>query len=151
MRYTVCSQEFPIRMKSLSPETVRAEVARFWNAFSSKDADALEEFYAHESSGFGSSSTRSEPGRLAATRRKREYFSSGATIRCSCGTIDVIMLDDSAAVASYTFQFHATKTSAVLGNQEEHITNGRATQVFSFDHDGRLRIFHEHFSLPYQG
>ncbi len=134
--------------KIMSPDLVRNEVARFWNAFSSKDAETLEEFYAHESVGFGSGSTRSEPGRLAATRRKREYFMSSGTIRTQVSPIDVVMVGDNAAVATYTFQFHATRTNSMMGNEDEHIKNGRATQVFGFDQDGNVRIFHEHFSLP---
>lgn len=134
-------------MPSLSPETVRSEVARFWSAFSAKNVETLEAFYAHESVGFGSSSTRSEPGRLSATRRQREYFSSSSPIRAQISQIDVVMIDESAAIASYSFEFHATRTTAT-GKFEENIRNGRATQVFAFDPDCRLRIFHEHFSLP---
>lgn len=132
---------------TLSPDLIRAEVAQFWNAFSSKDAARLEEFYAHESVGFGSVSTRSEPGRLAATRRKREYFANSGVIRTQVSLIDVVMLSEHAGIACYTFQFHAMRTSSA-GNQDEHITNGRATQVFGFDPDGNIRIYHEHFSLP---
>ena len=134
-------------MPDLSPETVRSEVARFWNAFSTKNVELLEDFYAHESVGFGSSSTRSEPGRLSATRRQREYFGSSSPIRAQISQIDVVMIGESAAVASYSFEFHATRSTAT-GKSEENIRNGRATQVFAFDPDGRLRIFHEHFSLP---
>lgn len=134
---------------SLTPETIRAEVARFWNAFTSKSADVLEELYAHESSCFGSASQRSEPGRLAATRRQREYFAPAASLRSQVGHVEVVMLGDTAAVASYTFQFHATKVSTAGSKAtEEHIANGRATQVFSLDQDGVLQIIHEHFSLP---
>ncbi len=134
-------------MSVLSPELVRTEVARFWNAFSAKQLEALQDFYAHESVGFGSSATRSEPGRLAATRRQREYFSSSGPIKSTLSNLDVVMVGDTAAVATYTFEFHATRTTAT-GKSEEHIRNGRATQVFGYDAEGRLRIFHEHFSLP---
>ena len=134
---------------SLTPETVRAEVARFWNAFTSKSADILEQLYAHESTCFGSGSQRPEPGRLAATRRQREYFAPAAMLRSQLGQVDVVMLGEISAVASYTFQFHATKvTSAGSRATEEHIAQGRATQVRSLDQDGVLRIVHEHFSIP---
>ncbi len=137
-------------MTTLSAETVRAEVARFWNAFTTKSAEALEEFYAHESSVFGSTANRAEPGRLAATRRKREYFTPQASLRAQTGYVDVVMIGEQVAVASYTFQFHATKVASVMTKAtEEHITNGRATQVFGVDSDGSIRIFHEHFSLPF--
>jgi len=134
---------------SLTPETIRAEVARFWNAFTSKSAEILEDLYAHESTCFGPSSNRPEPGRLAATRRQREYFAPAAMLRSQVGHVDVIMLGETSGVASYTFQFHATKVTPAGGRaKEEHIAQGRATQVFSLDQDGVLRIVHEHFSLP---
>jgi ketosteroid isomerase-like protein len=134
---------------SLTPETIRAEVARFWNAFTSKSADVLEDLYAHESTCFGSASHRPEPGRLAATRREREYFSPAAILRSQIGHVDVVMLCETSGIASYTFQFHATKVaSAASKATEEHIAIGRATQVFALDQDGVLRIIHEHFSSP---
>lgn len=134
-------------MTTLSPELVRSEVSRFWGAFSAKNVEALEDFYAHESVGFGSASTRSEPGRLSATRRQREYFGTSSPIKTQISAVDVVMIGDSAAIATYTFEFHATRTTT-SGKTEEHIRNGRATQVFAFDPDGKLRIFHEHLSVP---
>jgi ketosteroid isomerase-like protein len=130
----------------LTVEHIKGEVQRFWNVFMNKDAIQLAEFYAHESTVFSSVSSRPEPGRLAAARRQREYFSARSTVRASVGMIDVVLLGD-AAVASYNFQFHATK-GAAFGKQaeEENITNGRATHVFAFDPDHKLRIVHEHLS-----
>lgn len=132
-------------MPKLTSEQVRAEVQRFWNAFSSKSD--LSEFYAHESSVFGSSAARAEPGRLAATRRQREYFSPSTTVKAHLGPVEVLVLGDTVAVASYTFKFSASKVANVLGGTtEENIQRGRATQVFAFDPDGNLRIVHEHLS-----
>ena len=135
-------------MPKLTVDQVRAEVVRFWNVFANKDSEALAEFYAHESSVFGSSATRSEPGRLAATRRQREYFGAHSSVKATTGMIEVLILGDgSAAVADYTFQFHASKVMTALGTPtEENIKHGRATQVFAYDPDGKLRIMHEHLS-----
>jgi len=135
-------------VRQLTADQVRAEVQRFWNAFAAKDSSALAEFYAHESSVFGSAATRSEPGRLAATRRKREYFGAHSSVKATLGLIDVILLaDGGAAVAEYTFQFTASKVMTALGGTtEESIKHGRATQIFAFDPDGKVRIFHEHLS-----
>jgi ketosteroid isomerase-like protein len=129
----------------LTVEQIKGEVQRFWNAFMNKDTSQLAEFYAHDSTVFSSLSSRPEPGRLAAARRQREYFNPKCTVRASVGIVDVVLLDD-AAVATYNFQFHATKI--VLGKpaEEENITNGRATHVFAFDPDHKLRIVHEHLS-----
>lgn len=133
--------------QKISVEQVKGEVHRFWNTFSSKDAQGLADFYSPEASVFSSVASRSEPGRLAAARRQREYFHARASLRASVGAIDVVLLGDHAAVASYTFQFHASKVaSSITENVEEDIKNGRASQVFAYDPDGKLRIVHEHLS-----
>lgn len=132
----------------MSAEQVRGEVERFWSAFSSKAADAIESFYLPESTVFSSVSSRAEPGRLAATRRKREYFHPQNRIRVQLGRVEVQPIGDNAAVASYTFEFHASKVMGALGKDiEEDIQNGRATQVFVQQQDGRICILHEHLSF----
>ncbi len=132
---------------TVTVDEVQAEVRRFWSAFSGKAAEGLKGFYAGESSVFGSSGTRSEPGSLAAARRQREYFTPQTNMKVQLGPIEVVVLGESSAVASYTFQFHATKVASLLGKaQEEDIRQGRATQVFVRDADGKLRIVHEHLS-----
>jgi len=131
----------------LTQDEVQAEVRRFWSIFAGKSPEGLKGFYAGESSVFGSSSTRAEPGSLAAARRQREYFTPQTTMKVQLGAIEVVMLGESSAVASYTFQFHATKVAGLLGKgQEEDIQQGRATQVFARDVEGKLRIVHEHLS-----
>ena len=132
---------------AISAEQVRSEVERFWSAFSSKSADLIESFYLPESTVFSSVSSRAEPGRLAATRRKREYFHPQNRIRVQLGHVEVHAIGETAAVASYTFEFHASKVIGALGKDvEEDIQNGRATQVFVQQQDGRLCILHEHLS-----
>lgn len=133
---------------SLSVEQVKAEIGRYWKAFMDKDAATLGDFYAHESVGFGSSSRRSEPGRMAVIRRDREYFQNSGKIHATIEGVEVVLLGESAAVASYTFRFQASRSDALGKVTEENIHDGRATQVFALDTDGRVRIFHEHFSQP---
>jgi ketosteroid isomerase-like protein len=136
---------------NLTPDLVKSEIQRYWNAFTSKSADALAEFFAHESTVFGSTATRAEPGRLAAARRKREYFGPQSTVRAQIGPIDVVMLGTEAAVATYNLDFHASKVAGALGaTVEEHIEHARVTQVFAHDPEGHLRIVHEHISMPYK-
>jgi ketosteroid isomerase-like protein len=131
----------------LTVEQVKVEVQRFWEVFMDKNAEQLMEFYGPESTVFSSVTARSEPGRLAAARRQREYFHQASTLRAMPHTIDVVMIGDHAAVASYNFQFHATKVvNSFAQKAEEDIKNGRATQVFQYDLDGKLRIVHEHLS-----
>jgi ketosteroid isomerase-like protein len=134
--------------KSISADEVRAAVKLFWDVFCAKSADALANFYAHESSVFGSQGTRSEPGRLAAARRQREYFHNLSVLKVETGPIDVVLVGEYAAIASYTFKFHASKVANMLGKTvEESIEQGRATQIFVQDSTGTLRIVHEHLSV----
>lgn len=136
---------------NLTPDIIKSEIQRYWNAFTSKSAESLAEFFAHESTVFGSSATRAEPGRLAAARRKREYFGAQSSVRAQLGPIDVVLLGNQAAVASYNLQFQASKVATALGGAvEERIDNGRVTQVFGYDPEGHLRIIHEHISLAYK-
>jgi ketosteroid isomerase-like protein len=135
---------------SITPEEVRAEVTRFWTVFTSKAPDLLEEFYAPDATVFGSSAIRAEPGRLAVTRRRREYFDKQTAVRVQVGIIDVQPISEDAAVASYTFRFDADRVAGGMGKtSDEHLEHGRATQVFVSDGDGKLRIVHEHLSSSF--
>ena len=134
-------------MPKLTVEEVKSAVERFWNAFSTKSEDVLADFYGHESTVFGSSAVRAEPGRLAATRRKREYFHPNTTVKATLGPIEVLLLGETSAVASYTFQFQASRVASATGISEEKFEHGRASQVFAYDLDGKLRIMHEHLSI----
>ena len=131
----------------VTAEDVRSEVTRFWNVFASKSPDLLEEFYAPDATVFASLSNRAEPGRLAVARRKREYFNKQSSVRIQLGLIDVQVLSDTCAVATYTFKFHGIGiVSSGRTDAEESIENGRATQIFTLDASDRLRIVHEHLS-----
>jgi ketosteroid isomerase-like protein len=135
------------RSEQLSPETIRAEIARFWATFASKAQDRLEEVYDPEAIVFSSSAKSSESGRLTVVRRSREYFIPQASLHHSLGRIDVQAIGEQAAIASYVFRFEAKNVGGSLGAmRDERIMHGRATQVFIRDHDGALRIVHEHFS-----
>jgi ketosteroid isomerase-like protein len=135
---------------SITPDEVRAEVNRFWTVFTSKAPDLLEEFYAPDATVFGSSALRAEPGRLAVTRRRREYFDKSTVVRFQAGVIDVQLIGENSAVASYSFRFDADKVSGGMGKtSDEHLEHGRATQVFISDSDGKLRIVHEHLSASF--
>jgi ketosteroid isomerase-like protein len=131
----------------LTAEDVRSEVNRYWTAFSSKSKEALEDFYAHESTVFPTAATRVEPGRLTAARRDREYFGPRTTLKVSTGFVDVTLVGD-VAIACYTFQLSATNVAgSAMKARSEEIKLGRASQVFAADPDGSLRIVHEHLSV----
>ena len=104
----------------MTAEQIKTEIGRFWNLFTSKSAEGMEELYAHEASVFGSAATRSEPGRLAATRRKRQYFHPQTNMTITLGPIEVLVLGE-AAVASYTFKLHASKVAGAMGKHVEEM------------------------------
>lgn len=136
-------------MDKLTSEEVRKAVERFWFTFLAKSEEALNEFYAAGSTVFQIAMGRSEPGRLGAMRRSREYFHPETRMDLKLGPIDVVMCGDSAAVASYTFQFQATGREVGGGKRvEEKLEVIRATHVLHRDASGRIRIVHEHFSVP---
>ena len=136
----------------VTADQIRSEVRRFWYVFTSKKGVELAAIYSPTASVFGSSSSRPEPGRLAATRRQREYFHPGANLRVTTGAVEVNLIGEAGGVASYTFDFHATQVASTTAGKgtstEESIRNGRATQVFALEPDGTLRIVQEHFSIP---
>lgn len=133
-------------MSKITADQVRSEVQRYWNVFAAKSAEILEQLYTPDATVFGSDAVRPEPGRLAAARRRREYFQPLTVVTTKLGPIEVQMLGDEAAIASYIFEFHASKVASATGRSEENIQHGRATQVFAADADGGLRILHEHLS-----
>lgn len=134
-------------MGKVNGDDVRAEVTRFWNVFTAKASELLEEFYAPDATVFASVGNRAEPGRLTVARRRREYFTKQTSVKIQLGPIDVQLIDDMGAVATYTFRFHGLGIVAGSNRDaEETIDNGRATQIFVLDNEGRLRILHEHLS-----
>jgi len=133
----------------LSADDVRKGVELFWSTFLSKHEEALNEFYAPGSTVFQIAMARSEPGRLGAMRRSREYFKPETRMELKLSPIDVVLCGDDAGVASYTFQFQATGRDLGGGKRaEEKLETVRATHVLHRDASGKLRIVHEHFSVP---
>ncbi len=130
---------------AILPEDVRQAVGAFWSAFAQKAS--LEEFYCLEASVFGSMASRVEMGRLAALRRKREYFHPETVIDIRITSpVDVVVRGE-VAVATYSYEFH-TRGARIGPNRtaDEDITNGRVTHVLAREEDGKLRILHEHVS-----
>jgi len=135
--------------EKLSTEDVQQAVKRFWGTFQTKSEAALNSFYAPGSTVFQVGMGRTEPGRLGAMRRAREYFQAGTRLHLKLGAIDVFLLGNEAAVASYTFQFEASGRDLGGGKRvDEKLALVRATHVFVRDERGVLRIAHEHLSVP---
>jgi hypothetical protein len=90
----------------------------------------------------------SEPGRLGAMRRSREYFSPDPRMELKPSPVDIVFCGNDAGIASCTFQFQATGRDVGGKRMTEKLETVRATHVVHRDASGRPRIAHEHFSVP---
>lgn len=138
-----------ITAAKLTADDIRKAVELFWTTFLAKSEEELNNFYSPVSTVFQIAMARSEPGRLGAMRRSREYFKPDTRMELKLSPIDVVLCGEDAGVASYTFQFQATGRDLGGGKRsEEKLETVRATHVLHRDASGKLRIAHEHFSVP---
>jgi len=139
-------------LEKVTNEEIRKAVEFFWSTFLAKSEEQLHSYYAAGSTVFQIAMGRSEPGRLGAMRRSREYFSANTRMELKLGPIDVVLIGNDAAVASYTFSFQASGRDVGGGKRaEEKLDLIRATHVFQRDAQGKMHILHEHFSVPVAG
>ncbi|HLZ49602.1 MAG TPA: nuclear transport factor 2 family protein [Candidatus Acidoferrum sp.] len=138
----------PLVSARLTAEDVRKAVQLFWTTFLAKSEQQLNDFYSSESTVFQIAMGRSEPGRLGAMRRAREYFNSDTRMELKLSPIDVVLCGTDTGVASYTFQFQASGRDVGSKRIAEKLETVRATHVMHRDGSGKLRIAHEHFSVP---
>lgn len=135
-------------LEKVTNEEIRKAVELFWSTFLAKSEEPLHSYYAPGSTVFQIAMGRSEPGRLGAMRRSREYFGPETRMELKLGPIDVVLIGSDAGVASYTFSFQATGRDVGGKRAEEKLDLIRATHVFQRDAQGNMRILHEHFSVP---
>jgi ketosteroid isomerase-like protein len=138
----------PLVSARLTAEDVRKAIQLFWTTFLAKSEQQLNDFYSAESTVFQIAMGRSEPGRLGAMRRAREYFNSDTRMDLKLSPIDVVLCGTDTDVASYTFQFQASGRDVGGKRIAEKLETVRATHVMHRDGSGKLRIAHEHFSVP---
>jgi hypothetical protein len=139
-------------LEKVTNEEIRKAVELFWSTFLAKSDDQLNSYYAPGSTVFQVAMGRSEPGRLGRMRRSREYFGPDTRMELKRGTIDVVLIGDHAGVASCTFSFQACGRDIGSGKRaEEKLDLIRATHAFQRDAQGKMHMFHEHFSIPVAG
>lgn len=138
----------PMVSERLTAEDVRKAVQLFWTTFLAKSEQQLNDFYSAESTVFQIAMGRSEPGRLGAMRRAREYFNPDTRMELKLSPIDIVLCGSDTGVASYTFQFQASGRDVGGKRIAEKLETVRATHVMHRDGSGKLRIAHEHFSVP---
>jgi len=133
-------------MDEISTEQVRAQVMRFWKAFNSRSVELLTDLYSVHASVFSPGTERFEPGRVAAIRQQREY--AKATVEAHPSNIQVTLICNHVALAYYNFSSRASGVVSDVAEAKSYtIQNGRASQVFALESDGKLRIIHEHLSV----
>lgn len=79
-------------------------------------------------------------------RRARELLGTASAVGAKLDAIDVQILREDLAVASYAFHFNVTRNLPNGKRVSVDVPFGRATQVFQRDASGNLRIIHEHMS-----
>ncbi len=129
-----------------SADEVRARVEQFWNFFIKKSKNEFDELYSSSATVFAADARRGESARLMLVRRGRELFGPASAVAAKLGTIDVQLLRDDLAVASYAFHFTITRSLPTGKRVSVDVPFGRSTQVFQRDAAGILRIIHEHQS-----
>ncbi len=121
-------------------------VRRFWTIFGGKTKDAFAGMYFPEASVFSSTASRTEPGRLMVARRMRKFFDLPVSFNTNLGAIEVQIVGDRTAIATYVYAFQATEKNRDGSRTRRTTPFARATQVFQRDEHGALRIIHEHLS-----
>ncbi|HXO04684.1 MAG TPA: nuclear transport factor 2 family protein [Candidatus Sulfotelmatobacter sp.] len=133
-------------MDTTSADEVRALVEKFWDYFVRKSKSEFDKMYSPAATVFAADARRGEPARLMLVRRARELFGPASAVGAKLDAIDVQILRDDLAVASYAFHFNVTRSLPNGKRVSVDVPFGRATQVFQRDTNGNLRIIHEHMS-----
>src|SRR5215471_10734133 len=119
-------------MPTISAEQVAAQVQAFWNAFCGRSGQSLEQMYFPSAIIFGTLARRSEPAQLMLARRLRKFGSVKSFANAKLGPIEVQIAGD-AAIASYPYHFHLTKTNNDGSRLDLDVPYSRGTQVFQLD------------------
>jgi ketosteroid isomerase-like protein len=133
-------------MEPISPAQIKADIKKFWDAFTGKSARGFQELYSPTAVVFSVDGRRTEPGRLMLVRREREFFGPKSSVGARVGEIAVQVLGPNLAVASYPFHFFVVRSLPNGKRVQVDVPFGRATQVFQRDESGARRIIHEHLS-----
>ncbi len=133
-------------MAKTSADEVRDVVQKFWGFFIGKSKSQFEEMYSPSATVFAADARRGESARLMLVRRARELLGTASAVGAKLDAIDVQILREDLAVASYAFHFNVTRNLPNGKRVSVDVPFGRATQVFQRDASGNLRIIHEHMS-----
>lgn len=116
----------------ISSDQVQAFVHQYWHVLMGKTPGEMEKLYTYDSTIFNPFAPRAESGRVSAARKEREYFEGETSFRAEVtGSIEVMLLSDNVAVATYTFRWQATGATGGLAGKriDKAVRNGRATEA----------------------
>jgi len=133
----------------ISVSQVEDAARRYWRILMEKLSTEMAGFYSYDAMVFNPFSPRMEPGRVSAARKEREYFTPQTKFRAEItGPINVQLLSETIAVAMYQFHWEASNMEQkILGKKfDKAVRDGRATQVFAINPEGKLVIMSEHLS-----
>lgn len=133
-------------MDPIFPGQVKAQIKKFWDAFTRKSAIGLRELYSPAATVFSADSLGSEPAGPMLARREREFFGAKSSVSVRVDEVVVQLLTPRLAVASYPFHLLAVRRLPDGKRVRIDLPFGRATQIFQRDEDGVCRIIHEHLS-----
>lgn len=133
-------------MEPITPAQIKADIKKFWDAFTGKSASGFQELYSPTAIVFSVDGRRTEPGRLMLVRREREFFGPQSSVGARVGEIVVQVMGPNLAVASYPFHFFVVRSLPNGKRVQVDVPFGRATQVFQREETGVRRIIHEHLS-----
>ena len=136
----------PARNAAISAEDIRTEVRKYWQLYSNKSKDELEQMYFPSAIVFVAGVRRGELASLASARRAREFFGPQSSVSSQLGSVDVQIVERDLAIASYSFHWHMVRILATGKRVDIEVPFGRASYIFRKDDRGVLRIFHEHKS-----
>jgi hypothetical protein len=123
-----------------------AFVQEYWKLLTDK-TPGVEQVYTYDAKIFNPFEQRPESGRVSAARKEREYFENKTTFRPEITSpIEVYLLADNVAVATYSFRWEATGMLTAGKRFKKSLRNGRATDVITLDFEGQLRFVHQHHS-----
>jgi hypothetical protein len=130
----------------ITADRAAAFVQEYWQLLLKK-RPGLEKVYTYDAKIFNPFEQRPESGRVSVARKEREYYENKTTFQAEITSpIDIFLLADNVALATYSFRWHATGMMAAGKRFDKSLRNGRASDVITLDAEGQLRFVHQHHS-----
>jgi ketosteroid isomerase-like protein len=133
-------------MDRILPEQIQQHVLKFWRTLNGESPGGTEGMYSPTATVFTGKARHSEPASLVVVRRTRQSASRTRGSHVEVGSIELQIVGNSVAIASYTYQMHASALKGEGRQVQFNTFPGRATQIFHLDAAAVPRVVHEHLS-----